>query len=142
MKIAELFAELGFKVEGKDELKGFETSLQNIANAARQAALALKELAAARVPRQIIIGAKNAPSGGAPTGNRVIPGMVNFIGPVQPAPYSGPPPPLLQQPQGGISTSVLQGLKSLGVLGLKVLGIATVAVALKKLVSAVPVYSG
>lgn len=135
MKIAELFAELGFKVEGKDELKGFETSLQNIANAARQAALALKELAAARIPKQIIIGAKTN-GGSSPAGRGPAPGMLNFIGPVQPLPYSGPTPPLLQQPQGGVSQSVLQGLKSLGALGLKVLGIATVAIALKKLVSA------
>ena len=35
MKVCEFFAELGFKVTGADELKAFETSLQNIAQAAR-----------------------------------------------------------------------------------------------------------
>ncbi len=135
MKVAELFAELGFKIEGKDELKGFETSLQNIANAARQAALALRDLAAARIPRQIKIapGGNTGGPGGAPTGSRVAPGMTAFIGPAQPAAYNGPLPPRLGQP---IPNSVLQGLKALGAFGLKALGIATLAIALKKLVNA------
>ena len=46
MKIADLYAALGFKVEGADELKSFETSLVNIANAAKEAAAALKNLTA------------------------------------------------------------------------------------------------
>ena len=37
MKVAEFFAELGFKVTGADELKAFETNLQNIAQAAKDA---------------------------------------------------------------------------------------------------------
>lgn len=137
MKVAELFAEIGFKVEGADELKSFEASLLSIANAAREAALALKALAAARIPRQIVVKqGSSSPSGGGGGGisqPRVAPGMLNFIGPMQPPQYSGPLPPKLPPP---MPNAVLQGLKTLGAFGLKALGIATVAIALKKLVNA------
>lgn len=127
MKIAELFAELGFKIEGGDELLKFEQSLENIATAARNAALALKGLAAVNLPR--VVNARAAqPSNNMPVSHPA------FIGPVQPAAYRGPNPPVLPQtPQ--LPSSVLQGLKSLGLLALKVAGIGTVALALKKLVS-------
>lgn len=140
MKVAELFAELGFKIEGEDELLRFEKSLEGIAQAARNAALALKDLAQSRIPKAITIraGAAPAAAGASPSarlplqGNYIPSSSPNFIGPVQPAAYSGAAPPKLQP----MPNSVLQGLRSLGMLGLKVLGIGTLALALKKLVSA------
>lgn len=134
MKVAEIFAELGFKVQGADELKAFETSLQNIANAARNAALALKILSRTPVPKGLTTLATPktpAPGTGVPT---------VVVTPATPGgvPYGPPAPPPVLTPAGPppVSNSVLQGLKSLGAMGAKVLGIATVAIALKKLVSA------
>lgn len=125
MKIAELFVQLGFKVEGKDDLLQFEKSMQNIAAAARNAALALKILARTQVPKVLMMRQPSA-----------APGATNPNVAVQPGAYNGPTPPMLPGPAQTLPTSVLQGLKSLGMLALKVGGIATVAMALKKLVSA------
>lgn len=128
MKISSLFAELGFKIEGKEDLKAFETSMVNIANAARSAALALKILARTPVPKGLRAmlaapGAAAAPGGGGTPGTAVAP----------PA-YVGPVPPKLGAPP--LPTSALQGLKNLGALGLKVIGFATLAVTIKKLINA------
>lgn len=128
MKIAELFAELGFKIEGGDDLLKFEKSLENIATAARNAAAALKGLATTHMPKVITVRQPGQQGNTTPVTHP------NFIGPIPLAPYAGPNPPKLPQQQ--LPTSVLQGLKSLGLLALKVGGVATVAVALKKLVSA------
>lgn len=148
-KVAELFAELGFKVEGKDDLKGFETSLQNIATAARDAMQALKALAGTRIPSVV---AQRAVSVAPAVVQNTVPGAPPPPVVVQTAPqarYSpapgvygsvlhGPmaPPPLLSNAAAPAApNSIMQGLKALGTLGLKVAGIATVAVVLKKLVS-------
>lgn len=130
MKIAELFADLGFKVQGAEELKQFETTLTNIAQAARNAALALRLLARTPVPRNlgkamaaaqaVQPGAKPQPAPGAAP-NQAPAAPTNPLAPGQPKP-----------PQ-----SVVQGLRQLGMLGLKVAGFAALAVAIKKLISSV-----
>ena len=50
MKVAELFVELGFKVQGEDKLKGFEQSLTNAAAAATRLVVAMRMLAGLKVP--------------------------------------------------------------------------------------------
>lgn len=133
MKIAELFAELGFKIEGEDKLLQFEQSLNNIATAARNAALSLKALAQSQIPKSFTVRTVTAAQSLA---NTTAISNPNFIGPLQPAAYQGPQPPKLGAGGSGLPVSVLQGLKSLGMLGLKVAGIGTVALALKKMVAA------
>lgn len=140
MKIAELFADLGFKIQGKEELEGFEKTMNNIAQAARNAALALKMLARTPVPKGFKVPTVAVPAapGAAVTPAAPAPGMTPPVLPTAPTPAApgAQPPPLPQKQPPGMSTSVLQGLKSLGMLALKIGGIATVAIALKKLVGA------
>lgn len=147
MKVAEFFASLGVKIEGQEQMAQFEKTLEGIATAARNAALALKDLASARIPqiRQVKqVAAAAVPGSGRSTAS-VAASLSNptvitnpaFIGPAQPPKYNGPVPPQLPGSGGfGLPVSVLQGLKSLGKIGLKVGGIATLALAMKKLVHA------
>ena len=108
MKIASLFAELGFKVEGSDldTLRSFETTLNGIADAADRAVAALKQLKGVKIriaapttqPATPPTGAPATPSSNpsAPLSSeppllpRPMPGMLSFIGPTKP---STPPPP-------------------------------------------------
>ena len=63
MKIASLYAEIGFKFEGLDQLQAMEKTLQGVAAAARNAALAMKILARTHLPRTP--GPAAAPAGAA-----------------------------------------------------------------------------
>lgn len=118
MKIAELFVELGFDIKGKDDLKAVETSLVNIAAAARDVVKALAQLAAAKVPknmRRVLAPQQNQPGGGGgnpPSGPTVFPQQ-----PGQPPGGGGTPPPL-----------------AWGSFLAKVLGIGTLVLAVKKLI--------
>ena len=139
MKVAEFFAELGFKVTGADELKAFETSLTNIAQAARDAVAALKGLATVKMPRG------TAAVAGGTTANQPNTvqqwwaafqakqrGITNLMAPAANQPTA----------PGGLPTSALQGLKMLGMFALKLGGIASIALVLKKLVSTLIAMTG
>ena len=109
MKIASLFAELGFKVEGSDldTLRSFETTLNGIADAADRAIAALKQLKGVKIrvaapttqPANPSTSVPATPSSNpsAPLSSeppllpRSLPGMPSFIGPTRP--IAPPPPP-------------------------------------------------
>ena len=127
MKVAELYAELGIKFEDQRVLDGLASTLSAAAESAKSLALSLKQIAAVRMLREPRV---SVPSSAAPARTRlprelsgpgwsVVPGNPSFIGPLP----SAPEPPGVQA-----------GLKSLATLGLKVGGIATLALAVKKLV--------
>jgi len=119
MKIAELFVELGFKIEGKDDLKAVETSLVNIAAAARDVVKALAQLAAAKIPknlrRALTPQTQNQPGGGG--------------GGTPPAGPSAFPQQPSQPPGGGGSPPAAWGQ-----FIARVLGIGTLVLAVKKLI--------
>jgi hypothetical protein len=139
VKVAEIFADLGIKLSGasKTDLDGFEQQLVNIANAAKQAALALAQLSKMQMPRGLRAAPASGGGGGGPTtiavpvGRPPAPGTVDFIGPMRPPGYNGSTPPLLEP----LPNAAMQGLKSLGMLALKIAGIGTIAIALKSLIS-------
>lgn len=121
MKIAELFAELGFKVEGADELKAFDTTLKSIAQSARNAALALKILSRTQLPKTASIVKLVTTKPGAvvtttPTGGN-----------------SGTPPLLSPPPHGNVAVN--QGLKSLTTFAKQLVGFGSLAYLLKSLIS-------
>lgn len=132
MKVAEIFAELGIKLTGssKTDLDGFEQQLINIANAAKQAAAALVALSKAQVPKGLTVAATKQQNAPPATAVAMTPGTPAAASPTQP----GNPPALPGNKP--LPNSVMQGLKSLGMLGLKVLGIGTIVLALKSLISA------
>ena len=108
MKISSLFVELGFKVEGSDldTLRSFETTLNNIANAADRAVASLRQLqgiriripapttqTAAQPATPAVSGATAAPSVATATPPllpRPLPGTLSFIGPVRPTQPTAP----------------------------------------------------
>lgn len=165
MRVAELFAELGFKITGDDEaaLKGFETTLLGIAAAARDAAAALKELAGVKLPKewkvprvppmpQGVATPPSAPALAAPTTPgprlppppRTIPSgptispQPNYVVPA-PTPSGPPPPPRATPlpPPPTFMSSVLQGLKSFGVFAKGLASITLLGMAIKKLISVI-----
>lgn len=131
MTVASIFAELGIKLTGssKTDLDGFEQQLINIANAAKQAAAALVALSKAQVPKGLTVATTKQQNAPAATAVAVTPGTPAVASPAQP----GNPPALPGNKP--LPNAVMQGLKSLGVLGLKVLGIGTIVLALKSLIS-------
>lgn len=115
MKIASLFVELGFKVEGSDldSMRSFETTLSNIAASAERAVAALKQLGMVKIklPRTPAAAAAT-PSAASPTAtptpsapSRPLPGMMEFIGPVKP-----PTPPPAAPASGTFGSSIFAGL--------------------------------
>lgn len=121
MKVAELFAELGFKVEGADELKAFDTTLKSIAQSARNAALALKILSRTTLPKtasvvKLVTAKPGAVVTNTPTG----------------AP-SGAPPLSAPPPAGNVAVN--QGLKSLTTFAKQLVGFGSLAYLLKSLIS-------
>lgn len=154
MKVAEIFADLGFKVQGQDELQKFDTTLKSIATAAREAVAALKALAGVRIPRNLQNVTSSAPrqTSGTPSGP-----ITPLVGPPNPnGPRTGPaipnippgyyasmlqgppaPPPALAARSAanqGLPTSAINGLRMLGEFGSKVLGFTTLALTLRKLI--------
>lgn len=127
MKVAELFAEIGFKVEGADELKAFETSLQNIASAARQAALAMRVLSKTHMPAALLkaLSKQNTATAAKPTTVVAAPNAqgVAVVG-AQP-PGAAPTTP----------TAVLQGFKSLTTFAKQLVGFGSLAYVLKSLIT-------
>ena len=126
MKVAELFAEIGFKVEGADQLKSFEASLQNIAVAARNAALAMKVLARTQVPRNLITAANRPANAPGTAANPVV---------VQPATPGALPPPIPGGAAPAGNTAVNQGFKSLTTFAKQLVGFGSLAYVLKSLIS-------
>jgi hypothetical protein len=113
VKIASLFVELGFKVEGSDldSMRSFETTLSNIAASAERAVAALKQLGMVKIklPRTPAAAAATpgaataTPTPSAPS--RPLPGMMEFIGPVKP-----PTPPPAAPASGTFGSSIFAGL--------------------------------
>lgn len=121
MKIAELFAELGFKVEGADELKAFDTTLKSIAQSARNAALALKILSRTTLPKTAsVVKLVTAKPGAVMT--------------TTPTGAAGGAPPLAAPPVPG-NVAVNQGLKSLATFAKQLVGFGSLAYLLKSLIS-------
>ena len=119
MKIAELFAELGFQIKGADELKAFETSLNNIASAAERAAAALKQLAGQKMPE----GLKSI---------RIV--QQTSTGAVKVPPIAAPPKiagGAFEDSSGDMASIFSRGLKPL----MKIFGIAGLVSVLADLVS-------
>lgn len=125
MKIAELFVQLGFKVEGQDDLKAFETTLNSIAQAARNAALALKILSRTSVPKSLTSIKAAAARVTAPAGTTVVATTPVVVG----------TPPLLSPAKAPGSTAVNQGLKSLTTFVKQLVGFSSLAYILKSLIS-------
>lgn len=115
MKIASLFVELGFKVEGSDldSMRSFEATLSNIAASAERAVAALKQLGMVKIKLPRTSAAPAATPGAAseiaiPTPSapsRPLPGMMEFIGPVKP-----PTPPPAAPASGAFGSSIFAGL--------------------------------
>lgn len=61
--ITELFVKLGFKSEGLEELKAFETQLKTIANVAKEAARAVRGLSGVKIAPPVLGEAKGGLSG-------------------------------------------------------------------------------
>lgn len=101
MKVAEIFADLGFKIEGADELKTFDTLLKSVAASAQAAVAALRQLSGITIPRARTAAAASAAAtpGGATTA-AVAAGAAALP--------AGTPPPAARN-----NTAVNQGLKSL-----------------------------
>jgi hypothetical protein len=140
MRIAELFGELKLKITGDSlaELQKFESSLRGIATAAKDAAAALAILAKAKVPRGLAqVTTATVRSTSTTTTNATVaqPGVVAVPGNnatvAQPGVVAVPGTPV--GAPGQTPTAVLQGLKSLGSLGLKLLGITAIVGTLKML---------
>lgn len=131
MRVAEIFGELGLKISGasKSDLDGFEKSLLGIANAAKQAAAALAQLSGMRVPKNL--RTTSAPQQNQPNPAQA-PGATTVLaatpGPAQNQPNPTPPAnPSSGTQQNQIARAVL--------FGLKVLGLGTLVVAIKRLIS-------
>jgi hypothetical protein len=115
VKIASLFVELGFKVEGSDldSMRSFETTLSNIAASAERAVAALKQLGMVKIKLPRTPAAAAATPGAAPATttptpsapSRPLPGMMEFIGPVKP-----PTPPPAAPASGTFGSSIFAGL--------------------------------
>ena len=144
MKVASFFAELGFTVTGEAELKAFETSLTNIATQAKAAMDALRGLATVKMPKMAVAPVQSAAPSGQGAGSTATPSAaaqdthakqwwVAFQ--AKQKLVNGLMAPTTSQPNNGLPTSALQGLKALGMFALKLGGIVTVALVLKKLVS-------
>ncbi len=121
MTVAELFVNLGFKVEGEEQLKSFEKSLQNIAMAARQAALAMKILSRTTVPKALLASTSKTTPGTAAKPIVVQPTAPTAL----PSGTSAPPG----------NTAVNQGLKSLTTFAKQLVGFSSLAYVLKSLIS-------
>jgi hypothetical protein len=138
MKIAELYASLGFQLSGSSlaDLTAFESVLNNIASAADKAVASLKQLQGIGIKSiKIINPAANAPVGTpaskvpatAPAGTAVI---------LPASPPAGAPPPhsFGSQVFGGLSKQ-FPLLKFLGAATALTAGIALLAMGVKKIIS-------
>lgn len=131
MRVAEIFGELSLKLSGssKADLDGFEKSLLGIANAAKQAAAALAQLSGMRVPKNLRTTSapqQNQPNPAQAPGGTTVPAATP--GPAQNQPNPAPPVnPSSGTQQNQIARAVL--------FGLKVLGLGTLVVAIKRLIS-------
>lgn len=129
MKAAEIYAALGFKIEGEDQLKSFDTILKSIAQSATSAAAALKQLAQTKLP--MVVGPQGKPS--APN-----PGTPAVVVPVTPT--NQVPPILLPQSPPVIPSAKPKKNKDLEDLKKFLLGFATLGgllEGLKKLVQGI-----
>lgn len=123
MKVAEIFAELGFKIEGAGELKAFDALLKSIASSARDAAAALKALSGVKLPSRTA----------APTGV-TSPTTVAVPSPSALPPPPGALPPTATPPAGASNTAANQGMKSLTTFVKQLVGIGSLAYVLKSLI--------
>lgn len=116
MQIAELFAKLKFEIDGADKAAALHKSLEGIAAAARDAVLALKGLSQIKATRQI---------------GRVI-GAVQTAQTTAAAAPSVPAVPAA----GGAGAAGFAGAGGLGSLFLKALGVGSLLIVMKRLISA------
>lgn len=145
MKIADLFAELGFKIEGAEQLRTFDDQMKSIAQSARNAALALKMLARTQLPKSVVaaINAQNKIQQAKPAPSPA-------AAPVQPDTPSAPagppapptPPPAAPGQPGGQQPAIPSNKRSRGLnipqlakLGLGLLGLTSLVGAIKRLVT-------
>ncbi len=104
MKVAEIFSQLTFKIEGADQLKELDSMLKTIAESARAAATAMKALAATRLPKGMLVPPKGGGGGGGGAGPGGRPVVVVPVTPTTPAPPAPPSPPIIPgatSPGGG-----------------------------------------
>lgn len=124
MKVAELYAQLGIKVDTQDlqVLKEFETTLAGIATAAKNAAMALRELGKTPLSRGISKLAKINAKVAAPAGGA----LGGAASPVAPESQ--------QAPEKAFAVALS---KVIGNALLKTLGIATLAMSIQKLTASI-----
>lgn len=134
MKVAEIYASLGLKIEGSDqaELKAFDDLLKNIAQSARNAALALKILARTTIPKGALAAMTKPPA--RTTAPAITPATVPGV--TTPAPNPGTPP-LLATSAPKPPTSVTMGLAALSKLALSLVGINSLVGLIKRLISGI-----
>lgn len=126
MKVAEIYGELMLKLSGssKTDLDEFQKRLEGIADAAKTAALALKQIAQTPLPAA---ARRTQPAPAAPASATPV------------APPAGTPGATPAAPSANPSQN--QTAKAL-MFGLKVLGIASLAVAIKRLVTTMTQWVG
>ena len=150
MKVAELYAELGFVVKNPQAVRDFESSLTNMAAQARSLVASLQQLAGLRMPRAPRSGGGGSTGGGGGgntgggsnppprtppqnyggfrrmmAGGPPAPGSLGFIGPIA--------PPNATTPTGGAAAHGLGGV--VGFLR-QLAGLGTLAYTIKKVINA------